>query len=101
LTGRFSAQAESEIAAALEESARRPLELAEARLVERDSLPAGRWPAELLEGEIVELDHDDPLSKLLPLAHAEVLVPIVSDGRVNHVLRRLHPHWRMFNILGA
>ena len=79
-------QAEPEIAAALEESARRPLELAEARLVLRDGLAAGRWPAELLEGEIVELDHAGPLSKLLPLAHAEVLVPIVSDGRVNHVL---------------
>jgi two-component system LytT family sensor kinase len=79
-------QAESEIAAALEESARRPLELAGARLVARDGLPAARWPAELLEGEIVELDHADPLCKLLPLAHAEMLVPIVSDGRVNHVL---------------
>jgi two-component system LytT family sensor kinase len=61
---------EREIAAAVEEAARRPLELSEARVLPFD--PAA-WPATLLEGETVEL-------------RGELLVPIATGGRVTHVL---------------
>jgi two-component system LytT family sensor kinase len=61
-------QAEPEIAAAVEDAARRPLELAAARVQQPPDVPA------LLDGELVELDF-------------QVLVPIYSDGRVTRVLR--------------
>ncbi len=61
-------QSESEIAAAVEDAARRPLELAAARIQDPPNLAA------LLEGELVELD-------------GEVLAPVYSAGRVSHVLR--------------
>lgn len=77
---------ESEIAAAVEEAARRPLELSGARVVPVDGAPAISWPAGVQEGETVELEYGDPLRKGLPLANVEVLVPISSAGRVTHLL---------------
>ena len=61
-------QTESEISAALEDAARRPLELAAAHVQDPSELPA------LVDGELVELDF-------------QVLVPIYSGGRITHVLR--------------
>ena len=79
-------QTESEIAAALEDGALRPLELSGARVTEADGLPPAQWPAGLLEGETVELDRDHPLRNLLPLPEVELLIPIASAGRVTHLL---------------
>jgi two-component system LytT family sensor kinase len=77
---------EPEIAAALEEAARGPLELNAARVVAIDSLPAASWPAGAAEGEIVEIDNRAGLRERLPIANVEILVPIASQGRVTHVL---------------
>ena len=74
---------QSEILAALEEAARVSLELEAARAVSFDHLP---WPKGIVDGEITEIDYRDPLCKLLPVPHAEVLVPITSEGRISHVL---------------
>ena len=60
---------ESRIAAAVEEAARRPLELSKARVLPLDS----KAPSPLLEGEIVE-------------SAGEVLIPIATGGRVTHLL---------------
>ena len=79
-------QLESEIAAAAEDAARGTLELSAARLIALDSLPPSRWPAGILDGEIVELAHADPLGALLPLPNIEVLVPVSAAGRVTHLL---------------
>lgn len=77
---------ESEIAAALEEAARGPLELNAARAIAIGSLPPVEWPAGIAEGEIFELDYRDRLLGLLPIANVEILVPITSQGRVTHLL---------------
>ena len=73
-------QGEEEVAAAVEESARGPLELSGARLVAIDDLKPAGWHADLLEGETIELRHR------LPMYDAELLVPIASSGRTSHVL---------------
>ncbi len=65
---------EPEIRAAVEDAARRPLDLAGARLVPVEPPPASAWPAALLDAETVEL------------GYAEVLIPVLSAGRVSHVL---------------
>jgi two-component system LytT family sensor kinase len=70
-------QLESEIAAAVEDAARGPLQLSSARIAALDNSPPANWPAAVIEGEIVEL----------PLPEADVLIPITTAGRVTHVLR--------------
>ncbi|HEY2017052.1 MAG TPA: histidine kinase [Bryobacteraceae bacterium] len=79
-------QSEAEITAAVEDAARRPLELNGARVMEAHQLPLPRWPAGVLEGETVEIGHNDAMRDLLPLPNVEVLIPIASGGRVTHVL---------------
>ena len=79
-------QLESEIAAAAEDAARDALQLSGARLIAVDSLPASPWSPAILEGEMVELDHADPVRGRLPVANAEVLIPVTSAGRITHVL---------------
>jgi two-component system LytT family sensor kinase len=74
---------ESEILAALEEAARVPLGLEDARVVSYDDLP---WPKGVADGEITEIDYRDPLCKLLPVRNVEILAPITFEGRVSHVL---------------
>jgi two-component system LytT family sensor kinase len=63
---------ESEIAGVTEASARGPLELSSARLVQLDQLRA-ECPAGLAEGELVERNF-------------EVWIPIASAGRISHAL---------------
>lgn len=77
---------EADVAAALEDAARSPLDLNGARVVALDSLPSGRWPGGILEGEMVELDYADPLRCLLPLPNVELLIPVASAEGVTHVL---------------
>jgi two-component system LytT family sensor kinase len=79
-------QLEPEIADAVETASRAALQLSGARVIGADSLPPSPWFAALLEGEVVELHHSDPLRARLPLANAEMLVPVTSEGRVTHVL---------------
>ncbi len=74
---------EPQILAALEKAAREPLEMAAARVVAVDDLP---WPKGIVDGEITDIDHRDPLCKLLPVPNVEILVPITFEGRVTHVL---------------
>jgi two-component system LytT family sensor kinase len=81
-----SLQAEPAVAAALEENARRTLELNGARLISVEDLPAAEWPAALPDGEIVELELSHPGRPLLPIPGVELLVPIASGGRISHVL---------------
>ena len=58
LAVRMSAlHSEDDLAAALEESARGPLELSRAKLVAIDDLESAEWHADLMEGETVELRH--------------------------------------------
>jgi two-component system LytT family sensor kinase len=63
---------ESEIARAVEDAARRPLELSKASVAPLEAVDA--WPAALHDGEIVERDGD-------------LLVPMVSGGRTTHLLQ--------------
>ena len=77
---------ESEIAAAVEDAARVPLELSGARVIALDSLPPSAWPSGISEGEVVELGYADPLRARLPIPNIEVLIPIASAGRVTHLL---------------
>jgi two-component system LytT family sensor kinase len=65
------------------DAARAPLGLEGALVVAMGDLP---WPRGIVEGEITEIDFRDPLCRLLPVKHAEILVPITSGGRVTHVL---------------
>jgi two-component system LytT family sensor kinase len=77
---------EPEIADAVETASRDALQLSGARVIGVDSLPPSQWSAALSEGEVVELHHSDSLRARLPLANAEMLVPVTSEGRVTHVL---------------
>jgi two-component system LytT family sensor kinase len=61
---------EGMIAAAVEEAARRPLELNSARVMAAD---AESWPATLMDGETVERS-------------GELLIPMATGGRVTHLL---------------
>ena len=79
-------QSEAEITAAVEETARGTLNLSGARMVRFDSLDAAQWPAELADGETVELAYGDRLRGLLPMPTAEFLIPSNSGGGVTHVL---------------
>jgi len=64
---------EGQIAAAVEEAARRPLELSKARVVALDPVASPPWPATLLEGETVERG-------------GEVLIPVAVGGRFSYLL---------------
>jgi len=77
---------ESETAEVTEQAVSDALDLQEARLIELETPPALQWPDAIQVGEIVELDAHDPLRDQLPLAEAELLVPICSSGQVSHVL---------------
>ena len=79
-------QLESEIAAAVEESARRTLLLSAVRMLPLDALPAADWPAGITDGEVAELGPGHPLGSRLPAPNIEVLVPVTSGGRVTQVL---------------
>jgi two-component system LytT family sensor kinase len=70
------AQVEAEVGKAVEENARRTLELSSAHMIAIETLPDADRPAGLDEGEIVERERTG----------GEVLVPVVSAGRISHVL---------------
>lgn len=77
---------EPEIAAAAEDAARTVLQLRGAYIMSAGDLPASPWSPAILEGELVELGHADPLRELIPIPNAEVLIPVASAGHVTHVL---------------
>jgi two-component system, LytTR family, sensor kinase len=64
---------EREIEATVEDAARRPLELSEARMVPLDPVSISQWPAGVLDGETVERGVD-------------LLIPVASGGRFTHLL---------------
>jgi len=76
-------ESEASVAAAVERAASEALELSVARVVAAGDDP---WPALLLEGEIVELESNDPLRKRLNNPNVELLVPISPGGHLSHVL---------------
>lgn len=66
-------QDEAQIAAAVEEAARRPLELGDARVHPLDAAAPTPWPAALLDGETME-------------RAGQVLIPVATGGHITHVL---------------
>jgi two-component system LytT family sensor kinase len=77
-------EAESEIAAAVENATRRSLALEDVRLVAIEGLPV--LPDRLMDGETVELSPSDPLRTRLPLKNVEFIFPIDSAGQITHLL---------------
>jgi two-component system, LytTR family, sensor kinase len=73
---------ESDITAAVEKTARNTLELDDVRSIPFDRLLGHCWPAEIHDGEIVELDHTDPLRCLLSMPEVELLIPVRAGGKV-------------------
>jgi len=73
---------ESEITAAVEKTARDTLELDDVRSIPFDRLPRPLWPAEIHDGEIVEIDRADPLRSLLSMPEVEMLAPVRAGGEV-------------------
>jgi two-component system LytT family sensor kinase len=94
-------RSETEIADAVETTARQSLELRAAQLVtlenlSRTSLPTSNWPHShgpepdwlnaVNDGELVELDCQHPYHAGHTQDEVELLVPVRSDGRVTHML---------------
>jgi len=94
-------RSETEIADAVETTARQSLELRAAQLVtlenlSKTSLPTLNWPHShgpepdwlnaVNDGELVELDCQHPYHEGHTLDEVELLVPVRSDGRVTHML---------------
>jgi two-component system LytT family sensor kinase len=77
---------ESEIPPAAESGIRTPLELEDVRLIQMDKQPEVNWPAELRNGEMLELDCSNFLRNALSMPNLELLVPVRSAGCVTHVL---------------
>jgi two-component system, LytTR family, sensor kinase len=77
---------EPEIATAVEDAARSVLQLRGAKLMAAADLPPSPWSSAILEGELVELGHADPLREHLPIPNAEVLIPVTSAGHITHLL---------------
>jgi hypothetical protein len=53
------------ILVASQDSARRILELADVCSVATDRLPAALWPADVLDGDIIEIDARSPLRSVI------------------------------------
>ena len=94
-------RSETEIADAVETTARQSLELRAAQLVtlenlSRTSLPTSNWPHShgpepdwlnaVNDGELVELDRQHPYHAGHTQDEVELLVPVRSEGRVTHML---------------
>jgi two-component system LytT family sensor kinase len=77
---------DGEVLAAAQDCARQILDLADVHGVAADRLPTALWPADLLDGEIIEIDARSPLAALLGLPDAELLVPVRAGGGVRTVL---------------
>jgi two-component system, LytTR family, sensor kinase len=93
-------RSETEIADAVETTARQSLELRAAQLVtlenlSKTSLPTSNWPHShpeldwfnaVNDGELVELDCQNPSHAGHTQDEVELLVPVRSEGRVTHML---------------
>jgi two-component system LytT family sensor kinase len=84
-------RSETEIADAVETTARQSLELRAAQLVtlenlSRMSLPKSSWLDAVNDGELVELDCQNPSHGGPTQDEVELLVPVRSEGRVTHML---------------
>jgi two-component system LytT family sensor kinase len=77
---------EREIADAAKDAARHTLELDDVRSIAFSRLPGSLWPAEIHDGEVVELDASSPLRHLLSLPDLELLVPVRVGGQTSSVL---------------
>jgi two-component system, LytTR family, sensor kinase len=75
----------SEIAAVVKYAAD-ALELKDAQFIALETLPDFQWPDSLLDGEVVELDDHGPLRARLAMPELELLIPVYSAGRINHLL---------------
>ena len=84
-------RSETEIAEAVETTARQSLELRAAHLVTLEnlsstSLPKSSWMDAVNDGELVELDCQNPSHAGHTQDEVELLVPVRSEGRVTHML---------------
>jgi two-component system LytT family sensor kinase len=84
-------RSETEIAEAVETTARQSLELRAAQLVTLEnlsstSLPKSSWMDAVNDGELVELDCQNPSHAGHTQDEVELLVPVRSEGRVTHML---------------
>jgi two-component system LytT family sensor kinase len=84
-------RSETEIADAVETTARQSLELRAAQLVALEnlshtSLPKSSWLDAVNDGELVELDCQNPSHAGRIQDEVELLVPVRSEGRVTHML---------------
>jgi two-component system, LytTR family, sensor kinase len=84
-------RSETEIAEAVETTARQSLELRAVQLValqnlSQTSLPKPSWMDAVNDGELVELDCQDPSHAGPTQDEVELLVPVRSEGRVTHML---------------
>ncbi|MEW6733335.1 MAG: histidine kinase [Acidobacteriota bacterium] len=77
---------EDDIRKVVEEDTRKTLELDDISLITFGRLPAPLWPSEIHDGEILELDSEDPLRCLLSLPDIELLVPVRTGGEVTDIL---------------
>jgi two-component system, LytTR family, sensor kinase len=77
---------ELEITEAAQHAARHTLELDDVRSIPFSRLPGSLWPAEIHDGEVVELHAASPLRHLLSLPDLELLVPVRVGGQTSSVL---------------
>jgi two-component system, LytTR family, sensor kinase len=77
---------EPEVTQTVERAVSQTLALEDVRSIPLRRLPSGLWPAEIQQGEIIELDRCHGLPALLSLKQLEVLVPVRAEGRVHSIL---------------
>jgi two-component system, LytTR family, sensor kinase len=77
---------EPEIRASVEDGVRASLDVAAVKVVDLESLPGSLWPAEIHDGEPVELHGAHELSSLLPIPDVELLAPVRTGTRVSSVI---------------
>ena len=81
-----SLYSERDVTAAVEREVRSTLALSEVRSIPLESLPAGAWPREIHEAQILEPECGSPLPRLLAMPDLELLVPVRVAGMVTVVL---------------
>lgn len=77
---------EPEVTQAVERAVSQTLALEDVQSIALGRLPSGLWPAEIQQGEIVELERCHALPALLSLKQVEVLVPVRAEGHVHSIL---------------
>ena len=77
---------EVQVAEAAETAAQQALDLKAARLIPVECLPNSISLGSMNEGEVIELNRQDPRCLELPIGDVELLIPVRVGGRVSHWL---------------